>query len=79
MPKIMQNLVVVMVPSGPTYDISFKAVNMCMNRFCINEDAGFELSGVHYLDQSRQAKARSSSTRNGIDVFDSFFRIKFIL
>ena len=25
---------------------------MIMNRFCIDEEAGFELSGVHYLEKS---------------------------
>ena len=33
-------------------DISLKGGNMCMNRFCIEEDAAFELSGVHYLKKS---------------------------
>ena len=31
------------------YDISLKGGKMCLNRFCIDEDAAFELSGVHYL------------------------------
>ena len=29
-----------------------KAGNMCLNRFCIDEDAAFELSGVNYLKKS---------------------------
>ena len=28
------------------YDISFNAAKMCFNRFCIDEDAAFEFSGV---------------------------------
>ena len=28
-------------------DISFRAAKMCFNRFCIDEDAAFELSGVY--------------------------------
>ena len=32
-----------------TFDISLKGGKMCFNRFCIDEDAAFELSGVHYL------------------------------
>ena len=35
-------------PDDPWY-MSLKAVNMCFNRFCIDEDAKFELSGVGYL------------------------------
>ena len=49
MSKIMQNLVVLMEPSKDAYDHSLKAGNMIFNRFCIDEDAAFELSGVNYL------------------------------
>ena len=49
MPKIMQNLVVLMEPSKFAYQIPVKGGNMCLNRFCIDEDDAFELSGVHYL------------------------------
>ena len=31
------------------YDVSRKAGNMLMNRFFIDEEAGFELSGIHLL------------------------------
>ena len=44
----MQNLVVLMGQIVPR-DISFKAAKMCFNRFCIDEDAAFELSGVYYF------------------------------
>ena len=49
MAKIMQNLVVLMSETYFSYDISFKAGKMCFNRFCIDEDAAFELSGVWFL------------------------------
>ena len=49
MPKMMQNLVFLMEPPRKEYDISLKAGNMCLNRFCIDEDASFELSGVYDL------------------------------
>ena len=49
MPEIMQNLVVFMDPCENAYDISLKDGNKFLNRFCIDEDAAFELSGVHYL------------------------------
>ena len=48
----MQNLVVLMEPSENAYDYSSKAGNMIFNRFCIDEDAAFELSGVNYLKKS---------------------------
>ena len=50
MPKIMQNLVVLMESSQATSaDVSIKCGNMCLNRFCIDEDAAFELSGVYSI------------------------------
>ena len=45
----MQNLVVFLEPSEKKFDISLKGGNMILNRFCIDEDAAFELSGVNYL------------------------------
>ena len=47
--KSMQNLVVLMEPSEHASNISSKAGMMILNRFCIDEDAAFELSGVHHL------------------------------
>ena len=52
MSKIMQNLVVLMEPSEDAWRTSFKTGNMIFNRFCIDEDAAFELSGVKYLQKS---------------------------
>ena len=52
MSKIMQNLVVFMEPSEDAYNISLKAGNMILNRFIIDEDAAFELSGVNSLTKS---------------------------
>ena len=51
MSKIMQNLVVFMEPSEDADDVSLKVGNMILNRFCIDEDAAFELSGVNYLEK----------------------------
>merc|ERR1712176_1533820 len=59
MSKIMQNLVVLMEPSEHAYDVSLKGGSMILNRFCIDEDAAFELSGVNYL------KKTSYDMRNG--------------
>ena len=52
MSKIMQNLVVLMEPSEDAYITPLKCGNMILNRFCIDEDAAFELSGVNYLKKS---------------------------
>ena len=52
MPKFTQNLVVLIDPSKNAYNISSKGANMYLNRFCIDEDAGFECSGVLYLKKS---------------------------
>ena len=52
MPKNMQNLVFLMEPSEYAVYTDLKAGNMCLNRFSIDEDAAFELSGVHYLEKS---------------------------
>ena len=48
----MQNLVVLMEPSEDAYITPLKVGNMILNRFCIDEDAAFELSGVNYLKKS---------------------------
>ena len=41
-----------MVPPKNQKDISLKAAMLYLNRFCIEEDAACELSGVHYLKES---------------------------
>ena len=46
----MQNLVLLMEPSEMADAIHFKGGNMCLNRFSIDEEAAFEISGVHYLE-----------------------------
>ena len=52
MSKIMQNLVVLVEPSEDGYDIPVKTGNMILNRFCIDEDAAFELSGISSLKKN---------------------------
>ena len=56
MSKIMQNLVVMMEPPRDASDISLKAGRMCLNRFCIDEDAAFELSGVYDLKNLKKRR-----------------------
>ena len=52
MSKFSQNLVVFMEQNKNASNTSTKAVNMCLNRFCIDEDAAFELSELNYLNKS---------------------------
>ena len=54
----MQNLIVLMEPSEDAHVISCKGGRLLFNRFCIDEDAAFELSGVHYLKESSEKLAR---------------------
>ena len=51
MPKNTQNLVMMIQKPTTAYDLSSDVGNMCINRLCIDEDAGFELSGVHYQEE----------------------------
>ena len=50
--KKMQNLLVFIEPSKDAYNTLLKGGNMILNRFCIDEDAAFELSGVNSLTKS---------------------------
>ena len=52
-----------MEPSKDAHDISWKGRRFFFNRFCIDEDATYELSGVHYLQESFFAKI--NRRRNG--------------
>ena len=49
MAKIIQNLVVLMEISGSKSDNSLDGGKSYLNRFAIDEDAAFELSGVYYF------------------------------
>ena len=50
MSKTMQNLFVFIGPSEHAWETSLRGGNMILNRFCIDEDAAFELSAVNYLE-----------------------------
>ena len=80
MSKVMQNLVVFMEPSEKASDISLKGGNMILNRFCIDEDAAFELSGVDSLEKpsfgmegGKKGKVLLKSIQKGKEL--SFLRI----
>jgi len=60
----MQNLIVLMEPSKDGDDVSLKTGNMILNRFCIDEDAAFELSGVYYLETSSREMMKLESLKS---------------
>ena len=64
MGKIMQNLVVLIESPMVEYFISEKSVKMCLNRFCIDEDTAFEVSGVYQFDKGRGHKLSLSRLRS---------------
>ena len=49
MSTVMQNLVLLVDPSEYDWRTPLKPGRMLLNRFCIDEDAAFEFSGVNYL------------------------------
>ena len=51
----MKRIIILEEPAITEYDISLKAGKRLMNRFCIDEDAEFELSGVYSLHESSRA------------------------
>ena len=53
MSKIMQNLFVLMEPSKDAWRSPLREGNKILNRFCIDEDAAFELAGVNYLKKEK--------------------------
>ena len=70
----MQNLVVLIEPSEYAYETPLKVGNMTLNRFCIDEDAAFELSGVNYLKSKRRWLYDDEKGKEF-----SFLRVNFIL
>ena len=47
----MRNIVLLIDPPKDGSDISLKAGNMILNRFCIDEEASFETTGIYYLNE----------------------------
>ena len=56
MKRVMQNVVLIMEPNDDDFEVSMQAGNMCLNRFCIDEDAAFESTGVYYLKELREER-----------------------
>ena len=56
-----------MKQSDRAYQMHVEGGNMCFNRFCIDEDAAFELSGVHNLKKLTYISKKNLKAR-GIKV-----------
>ena len=52
MKTVKHNIVVVMGPSIYAYDVASKVGLMYLNRFCIDEEAAFELNGVYSIQRN---------------------------
>ena len=63
----MQNLVVLFEPSGVAFISSLKAGTMILNRLCIDEDAGFEFSGVIYLKHNKNFQTEQENSTKGTE------------
>ena len=79
----MKNVIVLVEPPKEANDISTKAGNLYINRLCIDEDAAFELSGVHYFETSDILKSSANKSK-GSKRKDNFrnkreFKIDFAL
>ena len=73
----MQNLVVLIERTEDFYDTPLKVGNMILNRFCIDEEAAFELSGVKYLKKSSwQLRNGNFSSKGRRNLSDDKFKVK---
>ena len=52
MPKIMQGIVLFIEPNDDAFHTPIKIGNLFMNRFAIDEDAGFEILNVLELEKT---------------------------
>ena len=77
MSKIMQNLFVFMEPSVEAYETPLKGGNLILNRFFIDEEAAFELSGVKSLRKTSLEDKEVEIKLKGKEY--SFLRSYFIL
>ena len=72
MSRVRQNIIILQEKTLEPYDISMCAGNMYMNRLCINEEAGFEFSGVYCLKEAFK-KLRNQTSENA--AYQSDYRI----
>ena len=67
MPKVIQEVILLLEAYDDAPVNSFKGGNMAFNRFCIEEETGFESSGVFRLRKCRREVdlAKGEGTFNG--------------
>ena len=63
MPKIMQGIVLFIEPHDDAFHTPFKIGNLFMNRFAIDEDAGFEILNVLELEKTSYKISRSKDPK----------------
>ena len=51
----MQNVILFIDASGKDYETPQKSGNSFMNRFSVNEDASFEIIGIHHLETQQSS------------------------
>ena len=51
----MQNVILFMDASGHDYTTQLKSGHSFMNRFSIEEDAAFEIIGIHHLETQKSS------------------------
>ena len=72
MSKVKQNVVLFMEPSRDLSETTLKCGNMYLNRFSIDEDAAFEISGVYYFKEKRDFTLRKLTEKEK----ERYFRVK---
>ena len=66
----MRNLIIFMDATGDSTVTPLKYGNSFMNRFSIDEDAAFEIIGIHHLETEQSLKGPSGMNKT-VDVLDS--------
>ena len=56
----MQNVILFMAASGRDYETAQKSGNSFMNRFSVNEDASFEIIGIHRLETQQSLEDQNA-------------------
>ena len=74
----MQNLVVFIEPSEDASNISLKAGMLYLNRFCIDEDAACEISGVYYLKKTSKKLTDYMNTWKNFEISEYVYKAKYI-
>ena len=65
----MQNIVVLLEPPHFASCIGFKAGKMYFNRFCIDEDAGNEISGIYSFEKETKFSLSGQETKGRVFIY----------